>query len=136
MAPPDVEATAPSPAAPRWEIRPFPRGIPIHPAQENAVQAILEAGFPGVRPRSGLSPRTARTVDALVLDGLNGQSIARRLTAAAQAAGITGRITGHSTARGASTTETMLAGGWQTARMVAHYSAGAAAELGAIAKYL
>ena len=64
---------------------------------------------------------------------------------AAQAAGIEGRITGHSgrvglaselTARGASTTETMLAGGWQTARMVAHYSAGAAAELGAVAKYL
>ena len=42
------------------------------------------------------------------------------------------RITGHSgrvgpasklTARGVSTTETMLAGGWKTARMVAHYSA-------------
>ena len=80
-----------------------------------------------------------------VLGGLNGQSIARRLTAAARAAGIDGRITGHSgrvglaselTARSASTTETMLAGGWRTARMVAHYSAGAAAEQGAVAKYL
>ena len=40
------------------------------------------------------------------------------------------------TARGASTTETMLAGNWKTARMVAHYSAGAAAELGAVKKYL
>ena len=40
------------------------------------------------------------------------------------------------TMRGASTTETMLAGGWKTARMVAHYSAGAAAEAGAVAKYL
>lgn len=38
--------------------------------------------------------------------------------------------------RGASTTETMLAGGWKTARMVAHYSAGATAERGAVAKYL
>ena len=77
--------------------------------------------------------------DALVLGGLNGESVGRRLTLAAQAAGIEGRITGHSgrvglaselTARGASTTETMLAGGWQTARMVAHYSAGVAAEQG------
>ena len=90
---------------------------------------------------SGMRPAD----DAPVLGGLNGQSIARRLTAAAQAAGISGRITGHSgrvglaselTTRGASTTETMLAGGWKTARMVAHYSAGAAAEQGAVAKYL
>ena len=40
------------------------------------------------------------------------------------------------TARGASTTETMLAGNWKTARMVAHYAAGATAERGAVAKYL
>ena len=33
---------------------------------------------------------------AQVLGGINGQSIARRLTAAASAAGIEGRITGHS----------------------------------------
>ena len=91
--------------------------------------------------RSGL--RSDAT--APVLGGLGGQSIARRLTAAARAAGIAGRITGHSgrvglaselTARGASTTETMLAGGWKTARMVAHYAAGATAEPGAVAKYL
>ena len=68
--------------------------------------------------RSGLRPEPTDQV----LGGLNGQSIARRLTAAARAAGIEGRITGHSgrvglaselTARGASTTETMLAGGWK-----------------------
>ena len=91
--------------------------------------------------RSGLRPDASERV----LGGLNGQSIARRITAAARAAGIDGRITGHSgrvglaselTARGASTTETMLAGGWKTARMVAHYSAGATAEAGAVAKYL
>ena len=91
--------------------------------------------------RSGLRPEPTDQV----LGGLNGQSIARRLTAAARVAGIKGRITGHSgrvglaselTARGASTTETMLAGGWKTARMVAHYSAAATAEQGAVAKYL
>ena len=58
--------------------------------------------------RSGLRPEPTDQV----LGGLNGQS--------ARAAGIDGRITGHSgrvglaselTARGASTTETMLAGG-------------------------
>ena len=63
---------------------------------------------------------------------------------AAKAAGVEG-VTAHSgrvglaselTAAGASTTETMLAGGWKTARMVAHYSAGASAERDAVAKYL
>ena len=62
-----------------------------------------------------------------------------------RAAGIEARLTAHSgrvglaselTARGASTTEVMLAGNWRTARMVAHYSAGATAERGAVAKYL
>lgn len=76
--------------------------------------------------------------------GLNPQSIGRRFAAAARAAGIEG-VTAHSgrvghaselTARGASTTEVMLSGGWKTARMVAHYSAGARAERGAVAKYL
>ena len=33
-------------------------------------------------------------------------------------------------------TEVMLAGNWKTARMVAHYSAGATAERGAVRKYL
>ena len=82
--------------------------------------------------------------EALVFRGLNGQSIGRRFAAAAKSAGIEG-VTAHSgrvglaselTAAGASTTETMLAGGWKTARMVAHYSAGASAERGAVAKYL
>ena len=76
--------------------------------------------------------------------GLAGQQIGRRFTATAKAAGIPGRITAHSgriglaselTRRGASVTETMLAGGWKTARMVARYSAGANAERGAVAKY-
>ena len=62
-----------------------------------------------------------------------------------RAAGIEARVTAHSgrvglaselTARGASTTEVMLAGNWKTARMVAHYSAGATAERGAVQKYL
>lgn len=76
---------------------------------------------------------------------LSGQQIGRRFGATAKAAGIPGRITAHSgrvglaselTRRGASVTETMLAGGWKTARMVARYSAGATAERGAVAKYL
>lgn len=76
---------------------------------------------------------------------LGDQQVGRRFTATAKAAGISGRITAHSgrvglaselTRRGASITETMLAGGWKTARMVAHYSAGATAERGAVAKYL
>lgn len=81
---------------------------------------------------------------ARVFGGLNGQSIGRRFAQAAAAAGIDG-VTAHSarvghaselTARGASTTEVMLSGGWETATMVAHYAAGAKAERGAVAKYL
>ena len=77
--------------------------------------------------------------------GLSPLQIQRRFTAAARAAGIEAHVTAHSgrvglaselTARGASTTEVMLAGNWKTARMVAHYSAGATAERGAVAKYL
>ena len=86
--------------------------------------------------------------DALPTDrviGLSPLQVQRRFTAAARAAGIEAHVTAHSgrvglaselTARGASTTEVMLAGNWKTARMVAHYSAGAAAEKGAVAKYL
>ena len=75
---------------------------------------------------------------------LNGQSIGRRFTAAANAAGIEG-VTAHSgrvghaselTRLGASTTEVMLSGGWKSPAMVAHYAAGARAEAGAVAKYL
>ena len=71
--------------------------------------------------------------DAPVLN-LVGDSVARRLTEAARAAGIEERLTSHSgrvglaselTARGASTTEAMLAGGWKNHRMVARYSADA-----------
>ena len=91
--------------------------------------------------------RTLRAADADAAPtdrviGLSPLQIQRRFTAAARAAGIEARVTAHSgrvglaaelTARGASTTEVMLAGNWKTARMVAHYSAGATAERGAVA---
>ena len=82
---------------------------------------------------------------APVFGGLTPRSLGRRFTAAAKAAGIATRLTAHSgrvglaselTARGASTTDVMLAGAWKTARMVAHYSAGARAERGAVARFL
>ena len=82
---------------------------------------------------------------ARVFGGLTPQQLGRRFTAAAQAAGIAARLTAHSgrvglaselTARGASTAAVMRAGAWKTARMVAHYSAGADAERGAVARYL
>ena len=91
--------------------------------------------------RSGLRPDGT----GQVLGGINGQSIARRLTAAASAAGIEGRITGHSgrvglavelTRRGAPEQATAKAGGWKSSRMVAHYAAAVAAEQGAVATYL
>ena len=76
---------------------------------------------------------------------LSAQMIGLRFTAAAAVAGIESRVTAHSgrvglaselTSPGASTTDVMLAGSWKTSRMVAHYSAGATAERGAVARYL
>ena len=76
---------------------------------------------------------------------LSAQMIGLRFTAAAGSAGVESRVTAHSgrvglaselTSRGASTTDVMLAGNWKTSRMVAHYSAGATAERGAVARYL
>ena len=76
---------------------------------------------------------------------LSPQMVGLRFTAAARAAGVESRVTAHSgrvglaselTSRGASTTDVMLAGNWKTSRMVAHYSAGATAERGAVARYL
>ena len=67
-----------------------------------------------------------------------------RFQAAARTAGVE-HVTAHSgrgglaselTSRGASTTDVMLAGNWKTSRMVAHYSADATAERGAVARYL
>ena len=99
------------------------------------------------RREATITARAARP-DAAPTDrvvGLSPLQIQRRFTDAARAAGIEARLTAHSgrvglaselTARGASTTEVMLAGNWKTARMVAHYSAGATAERGAVRKYL
>ena len=69
----------------------------------------------------------------------------RRIEQPAAAAGIEGRITGHSgrvglavelTRRGAPEQATAKAGGWKSSRMVAHYAAAVAAEQGAVATYL
>ncbi len=75
---------------------------------------------------------------------LSPQMVGLRFQAAARAAGVE-PVTAHSgrvglaselTSRGASTTDVMLTGNWKTSRMVAHYSAGATAERGAVAQFL
>ena len=77
---------------------------------------------------------------------LSGRQVARRIDAAARAAGITDRrLTGHSgrvglavelTRAGAPLQAVMLAGGWKSAEMVKHYAAPIEAEHGAVARYL
>ena len=102
------------------------------------VQAAADA--PGCALVAVRRSKTNPDCSEASLLGIGPDQIANRVKALAKAAGTEGRITAHSgriglaselTRRGASTTETMLAGGWKTARMVAHYSAGAtAAETG------
>ena len=90
--------------------------------------------------RAAMSPEPSDRVVPL-----SAQMIGLRFTAATLVAGVESRVTAHSgrvglaselTSRGASTTDVMLAGNWRTSRMVAHYSAGATAERGAVARYL
>lgn len=133
----DIEPAADIPGALRIRVR-----------RSKTDQAGDETDIRLVKNGAADALATIRPADAdpraRVFGGINGQSIGRRFAAAARAAGIEG-VTAHSgrvghaselTARGASTTEVMLSGGWKTARMVAHYSAGAKAERGAVAKYL
>ena len=103
---------------------------------KNGAAQTRSAPFAPTRPDAAPTDRVV---------GLSPLQIQRRFTAAARAAGLAARLTAHSgrvglaselTARGASTTAVMLAGNWKTARMVAHYAAGATAERGAVRKYL
>ena len=103
------------------------------------MRYLKNGGAKAIRTVRADRPDAAPT-DRVV--GLSPVQIQRRFTAAAR---IEARLTAHSgrvglaselPARGASTTEVMLAGNWKTARMVAHYSAGATAERGAVRKYL
>ena len=89
------------------------------------VRYLKNGGAKGADRLRGVAADAAPT-DRVV--GLSPLQIQRRFTAAARAAGIEARVTAHSgrvglaselTARGASTTEVMLAGNWKTARMVA-----------------
>lgn len=89
--------------------------------------------------------RNGRDAPGHPLLDLSPQQIGRRFSACAKAAGLDGRYTAHSgrvglaselTRRGAPTAAVQLAGGWRSARMVTHYSSGATAERGAVAKYL
>ena len=83
--------------------------------------------------------------DAYVFGDMSKSTVNYRVKLMAKYAKVAGRITTHSgriglaselTRRGASMQEVMLAGNWRSSQMVAHYSAGATAERGAVAKYL
>jgi len=115
--------------------------VDVRLAKNGCARAVRELRSERARAAGTDAPDPAEPV----LGGLSGRAVARRIAAAARAAGIEGRITGHSgrvglatelVSRGASTADTMLAGGWKTARMVARYAAGATAERGAVARYL
>ena len=118
-------------------------GVRVIRATPRLLQKYPLSGVKRTFDEANRAAAAAAPTDRVI--GLSPLQIQRRFTAAARAAGIEARLTAHSgrvglaselTARGASTTEVMLAGNWKTARMVAHYSAGATAERGAVRKYL
>ena len=77
--------------------------------------------------------------------GLAVHQINRRFAAACAAAGLEGRRTSHSgrvglavelTARGASTHDIQIAGGWKDAGMVARYAASISTRGGAVSRFM
>ena len=90
--------------------------------------------------RTAASPATEDRVVPLSpkMVGLRFQAAGRRRRRRARVTAHSGRVglASELTSRGASTTDVMVAGNWKTSRMVAHYSAGATAERGAVARYL
>lgn len=111
---------------------------------EGAVQFVgAEAteDLKAIRPSKGNEAELAsRTVFGLQ----SGRSIANRIAAAARAAGLEGRYSGHSprvgmamdlVASGASIAAAMIAGRWTSSRMPAHYARGETAGRGAVASF-
>ena len=94
------------------------------------------------RGRGQAAPCSAANLAAIFATVERPRRSGRGLESAARAAGIEPRLTAHSglatelTARGASAHDVMRAGNWKTVRMVAHYSDGASAGRGAVARYL
>ena len=120
--------------------------VTVRRSKTNPEGEVNDARF--VKDGVARALRTLRAATGPELDDrvvpLSAQMIGLRFTASAQAASVESRVTAHSgrvglaselTNRGASTTDVMLAGNWKTSRMVAHYSAGATAERGAVARY-
>ena len=121
--------------------------VTVRRSKTNQAGAVNDVRF----VKAGVA-RALRTLRAVTTPApadrvvpLSAQMIGLRFTAAAVTAGVESRVTAHSgrvglaselTRRGASTTDVMRAGHWKTSRMVAHYSAGATAERGAVARYL
>ena len=73
--------------------------------------------------------------------GLGVHQITRRFSAACAAAGLEGRSTPHSlavelAARGATTRDVQLAGGWKNPGMVARYAARVGAGAGAVGRFM
>ena len=111
---------------------------------EGAVQFIgsdATAALSAIRP----DDEDEAAVSAQQVFGLQtGESVARRIRAAAKAAGLKGSFTGHSprvgmaqdlAEAGATTLDLMLVGRWKAHRMPAHYARGQTAANGAVAKY-
>ena len=93
-----------------------------------AVHALPAAAAPS--PEGRVAPLSPQTVGLRFTAAAGG--LERRVTAHSGRVGLASELT----RRGASTTAVMLAGNWKSSRMVAHYSAGATAERGAVARYL
>ena len=121
------------------------RRVPRHRPPEQDEPGGRADGRPVRETRVARAIRTLRSAaNPAPADGvvpLSPKMVGLRFQAAARAAGVE-RVTAHSgrvglaselRSRGASTADVMLAGNWKRSRMVAHYSAGATAERGAVA---
>ena len=113
-----------------------------NPAGDRADVRRLVGGCAAAVRRLHTAMSTSPT-EAVI--GLAVHQINRRFAAACAAAGLEGRRTSHSgrvglavelTARGASTHDVQLAGGWKDAGMVARYAASVSTRDGAVSRFM
>lgn len=107
------------------------------------MQAVRKWQAAGNVAEGALFRRVWGRSNTVGADALTGRTVRRVLKARAEAAGVEGRISGHSArvgsaqdlaAAGAELTELMNAGRWQSPTMPAHYAQGQLAGRGAVAR--
>ncbi|MDE2980862.1 MAG: tyrosine-type recombinase/integrase [Gemmatimonadota bacterium] len=119
--------------------------IPRSKTDQEGAGAVQYIGRDAADALKAIRPDADESMASRPVFGLKtGEAVAKRIRAAAAAAGLNGRFRGHSprigmsqdlAEAGASTTDLMIVGRWSAHRMPAVYTRGQQARRGAVARY-